>query len=557
MLCWVRIMTEHKKTALIIEDGPKGNERKIKLCDDYSIAHIGYIVKEGKTMIDTHTSITDINLSVRTLNLLMRDGINTVGDYLAKRDELAVLYPLKVKEADKCLDEYKDSERIIEYISVDKIKPHPDNPRKDVGDVSELAESIKQNGIMQNLTVIPTDNGEYMALIGHRRLAAAKAAGLDKVPCVVVGNLSRSEQVSIMLAENMQRSDLTVMEQVDGMQMMLDLGDTVSTISKKTGMSETTVRRRLSIAEYNHDEVKSSFDRGATLADYDEIKKIRDKDKRNELVKTFGTVNYDWQLKRALDDQKNEDFKKRAIDFLQPFATPIENVVDMQYVYCYYSSSSAELKLPEKYDSSRNYYYIERNFGVELYTDYTTAELEAKEQRKTASEQVQQKAAERRERAGRLDKICEDMCASRIEFMRNFKELPQKKAVDKLCVIYDINSIVTSVANSEDGYIESFKPADIMRDLYPDQKPAEVIGNNAMISPDKQLIVTLLAIIDAFDDISAHTWQADYEYNANLTGTYKVLALLGYQISDVEQSILDGTNELYYKEDGQNANNKD
>ena len=59
-------------------------------------------------MIDTHTSITDINLSVRTLTLLMRDGINTVGDYLAKRDELAALYPLKVKEADKCLGTHED-----------------------------------------------------------------------------------------------------------------------------------------------------------------------------------------------------------------------------------------------------------------------------------------------------------------------------------------------------------------------------------------------------------------------------------------------------------------
>lgn len=542
------IPTNAQKKRSPSKDDPK--KKRIKLCDDYSIAHIGYIVKEGKTMIDTHTSITDINLSVRTLNLLMRDGINTVGDYLAKRDELAVLYPLKVKEADKCLDEYKDSERIIEYISVDKIKPHPDNPRRDVGDVTELTESVKQNGIMQNLTVIPTDNGEYMALIGHRRLAAAKAAGLDKVPCVVVGNLSRSEQVSIMLAENMQRSDLTDMEQVDGMQMMLDLGDTVSTISKKTGISQTTVRRKLSLTEYDREAVKASFERGGTFADYENIKKIRDKDKRNKLVGLIGTANYTWQLKSALDSQKNEDFKRQVINFLQPYAKPVENVIDMQYIYCYYSSaSSAELKLPEKYDNSRNYYYIEKGYGVELYTDYTAAERETMDQRKAASEQVQQKAAERRERAGRLDKICEDMCASRIEFMRSFKGLPQEKAVDKLCVIYDINSIITSVANSEDGYIESFEPADIMRDLYPDQKPAEVIGNNAMISPDKQLIVTLLAIIDAFDDISAHTWQADYEYNANLTGTYKVLALLGYQISDVEQSILDGTHEDYFKED--------
>ena len=496
-------------------------------------------------MIDTHTSITDINLSVHTLNLLMRDGINTVGDYLAKRDELAALYPLKVKEADKCLDEYKDSERIIEYISVDKIKPHPDNPRKDVGDVAELAESVKQNGIMQNLTVIPTDSGEYMVLIGHRRLAAAKAAGLDKVPCIVVGNLSRSEQVSIMLAENMQRSDLTVMEQVDGMQMMLDLGDTVSTIVKKTGMSETTVRRRLSLAEYNRDDVKASIERGATIADFDEIKKIRDKDKRNKLVELIGTANYTWQLKSALDAQKREDFKQQVIDFLQPYAKPVDDVSGMHYICCYYSSEAKDIELPKGYDNSRNYYYAVKGYGIELYTDYTAAEREAMDQRKTASEQVQQKATERRERARRLDAICKDMQKSRIDFMRSFKGLPQEKAVDKLCIIYDINSIVTNVANSEDGYIESFKPADIMRDLYPDQKPTEVIGNDTMISPDKQLIVTLLAIIDAFDNIAAHTWQADYEYNANLAGTYKVLVLLGYQISDVEQSILDGTHEDY------------
>lgn len=500
-------------------------------------------------MIDTHINIADIKLAPRLYRFCERDNIKTVGDFLSKYEELKQLSQESADKIMEAINDLKDDERIIEYISVDKIKPHPDNPRKDVGDVSELAESIKQNGIMQNLTVISADNGEYMALIGHRRLAAAKAAGLDKVPCVVVGNLSRSEQVSIMLAENMQRSDLTDLEQVDGMQMMLDLGDTVSTISKKTGISQTTVRRKLSLTEYNREDIKAAFERGATFADYDKIKKIRDKDKRNELVKAFGTVNYDWQLKRALDDQKNEDFKKQVIDFLQPFAMPIENVVDMQYVCCYYSSSSAELKLPEKYDSSRNYYYIEKSFGVELYTDYTAAELEAKEQRKAASDFVQQKAAERRERAGRLDKICEDMCASRIDFMRNFKELPQKKAVDKLCTIYDINSIITSVANSEDGYIESFEPANIMRDLYPDKKPDEVIGNSAIISPDKQLIVNLLAIIDAFDDISCHTWQADYEYNANFVGTYKVLALLGYQISDVEKSVLDGTHEDYFKED--------
>ncbi len=83
----------------------------------------------------------------------------------------------------------------LQYIEVGNLFPHPDNPRKEIGDVSELAESIKQNGIFQNLTVVPNMvigevTGEvwqrgYKVIIGHRRLAAAKAAGLEKVPCVV------------------------------------------------------------------------------------------------------------------------------------------------------------------------------------------------------------------------------------------------------------------------------------------------------------------------------------------------------------------------------------
>ena len=64
----------------------------------------------------------------------------------------------------------------IVNIGLEHIHPHPDNPRKDLGDLTELAESIKKNGILQNLTVIPKEGepGEYIAIIGHRRSAAAR-----------------------------------------------------------------------------------------------------------------------------------------------------------------------------------------------------------------------------------------------------------------------------------------------------------------------------------------------------------------------------------------------
>lgn len=72
----------------------------------------------------------------------------------------------------------------IKYIPVSKLWGHPDNPRKDLGDVTELAESIKVNGVLQNLTVVPLigeitkkwDGESYRVIIGHRRLAAAKLA---------------------------------------------------------------------------------------------------------------------------------------------------------------------------------------------------------------------------------------------------------------------------------------------------------------------------------------------------------------------------------------------
>lgn len=119
-------------------------------------------------------------------------------------------------------------------IAIEKLHPHPQNPRKVIGDVTELAESIKANGILQNLTVVPINDDwtEFTVIIGHRRLAAAKQAGLTELPCAVV-EMSEKEQLSTMLTENMQRSDLTVYEEAKGCQLLLDLGDTVAEIAKK------------------------------------------------------------------------------------------------------------------------------------------------------------------------------------------------------------------------------------------------------------------------------------------------------------------------------------
>ena len=74
----------------------------------------------------------------------------------------------------------------IVEIPLSSIFAHPDNPRKNLGDLTELAESIQTNGILQNLTVVRNKlDDTYTVIIGHRRLAAAKLAGLTTVACVV------------------------------------------------------------------------------------------------------------------------------------------------------------------------------------------------------------------------------------------------------------------------------------------------------------------------------------------------------------------------------------
>ena len=104
----------------------------------------------------------------------------------------------------------------ITNINAKLIHQHPDNPRKDLGDLTELSESIKKKGIMQNLTVIPghwdedkTHHDEgYTLIIGHRRFAAGKMAGVTMYPCRIVQDMSYKDQVGTMLEENMQRIDL-------------------------------------------------------------------------------------------------------------------------------------------------------------------------------------------------------------------------------------------------------------------------------------------------------------------------------------------------------------
>ena len=204
----------------------------------------------------------------------------------------------------------------IVWLPVDSLEPHQDNPRKELGDLTELAESIRAKGILQNLTVVPfvsktnpkfNGAGRYTIIIGHRRCAAAKLAGLEKVPCVIT-EMSEREQIQTMMLENMQRSDLTLYEQAQGFQMMLDLGETKESIAETTGFSASTVSRRIKLLSIDKNKFQKAEERGATLEDYIKVAEIEDKKLRDKVTDSIGTSNFNWTL---LEARKKEMEKKK------------------------------------------------------------------------------------------------------------------------------------------------------------------------------------------------------------------------------------------------------
>ncbi|HSQ23841.1 MAG TPA: ParB/RepB/Spo0J family partition protein [Pyrinomonadaceae bacterium] len=133
-------------------------------------------------------------------------------------------------------------------LPIDKLDPNPDQPRTEIGDLTELTASIQEKGVLEPLLVKPTSTGRWMIIAGERRWRAASAAGLEELPCIEM-DVDESEVAEIALIENMQRKDLTPWEEADGLRALSEkFGYTHEEVARKVGKSRSTVTEALSIA---------------------------------------------------------------------------------------------------------------------------------------------------------------------------------------------------------------------------------------------------------------------------------------------------------------------
>ena len=137
---------------------------------------------------------------------------------------------------------------IGKVIPIDKIAPNPEQPRTEIGDLTELTNSIQQNGVLEPLLVKPKADGTWMIIAGERRWRASNLAGLTELPCIEF-DIDEKTIAEIALIENLQRKDLTIWEEADGLAYLAErFGYTHEEIAKKIGKSRTTVTESMALA---------------------------------------------------------------------------------------------------------------------------------------------------------------------------------------------------------------------------------------------------------------------------------------------------------------------
>lgn len=432
-------------------------------------------------------------------------------------------------------------------LPIDKLYPHPDNPRKSLGDLTELSESIKAKGVMQNLTVVPRaeEYGTYTIIIGHRRHAAAKKAKLKELPCVIV-EMSEQEQVATMLLENIQRSDLTAYEQAKGFQMMMDFGDSVAGIVEKTGFSESTVRRRLKMAELDEEVLKKVSSRQISFGDIDKLQEIEDPQTRNKVLEDIGTANFNNSLRTAVANQKRTAVLKKMRDAFE--AAGLKEVTWDEYHDFYNYDTS--ISNPDEVED-RVIHAVERGATAYYFsystTFYTLIKKDVTKTTQKSAEQIAREKAEqeRRERYAKLVEAFERAYALRREFIDKYPMAQALKNIVKIAAF--LVCMGMNDATSDSLCKKDFENLTFGREceLSSYEETCDMLDTPA--DGAKAMLVAVWLLTDR--KLDCYDWKGYYEENEDLNMIYEFLESLGYEMSDEERELLDGTSELYEKGD--------
>lgn len=389
----------------------------------------------------------------------------------------------------------------------------------------------------------------YTVIIGHRRLAAAKAAGLMELPCIVVEDMTLEEQISTMMTENMQRSDLTVYEEAEGFQMMMDFGNSVEQVADKAGFSESTIRRRVKLLSLDREAFKKSVKRGATLADFALLDKLDTEEAKNEVLKSVGTNNFRACLDRALREQKDRKTMNAIREVVASYATKADSKAAMPencLFYASYGSWSGTVEAPA--DAGEHaYWYTESGYGITVYRERTEEDKPAEKTPEQLAREA--KTEEYREKCRVIEEDEESAYRLRLNYLKEYG-FPKKAAETvalAACRMMILNP--DALGDMDEDTIEAVYGDGIYNDEH--DLDTAVLMENAQVNPMKMLMVLLFALTEPVNHRVHDTeWLGGFykcikDDESVYPGIYSALDGIGYEISDMEKSLLDGTHPSY------------
>ena len=468
--------------------------------------------------------------------------------------------------------------RAMVYIPAEKLFPHPDNPRKDLGDLTELTDSIIANGVMQNLTVVPTINstdeynlmvdgavkcssayrnhainhafsGDYTVIIGHRRHAAAVLAGERELPCVV-SDMDYLTQIATMMTENLQRVDLTVYEQAQGFkQLSMDFGMSIEKIAEKTGFSASTVRRRLKMAELNQETLKEVSGRQINLADFERLDKIDDEKLRDEALKEIGTANFNNQCVRAEQEmakrKRKAELRQLCLDAgLRGIAEGVgKDRKKYDCVKAFYGSPTQD-ELDELAAGHADLcFYVDRwnyVYTVSLKTD-------TKERIKDQKEETRKAAC------AALDEAFARAYTLRRDFIKSFSDAKAKASFPEIVAMMTMGEIQGYGGEFDEEAVELLG-GDVDQWNETENWDDSFLMVEGIVTGNPYLATLVMAYLKFYDHATENcrNYFANYCKNNKLKQIYDRLCAIGYEMSDEEKALMDGTSELYVKEEEEN-----
>ncbi|MEG2503591.1 MAG: ParB/RepB/Spo0J family partition protein [Carnobacterium sp.] len=438
---------------------------------------------------------------------------------------------------------------MIEYLNIEKLKSHPNNPRKDLGDLTELADSIKENGVLQNLTVNDNDDGTYTVVIGHRRLAALKMLEIETAPCVV-RKMDEATQVSMMLLENMQRNDLTPYEQAQGFQMCLDFGMDEELLKKKTGFSKTTIKHRLNLLKLNQDKFLKGVEKGATLQDYIDLEKIEDEKVKDKILDYIGTNDFRYKLNNELMIQENVKETKKFINMLKEYMDEVEHAPEgySYLTYLYGAANFVNFKIPEDIDKRKYIFINHREYSIKIYK-----EILENEKSKVIEKSDPKPLTQTDLNIEEIKKKTFTAYQTRLEFAKHTFKTNTFASTNIILFKYAFllisNNIVSFYSNTDEIF-EKITSLNIDET----ESKKDLIFKSFTNSYKVLFALIYASLENEMDNITVNNWKYSDDYGKfdssskeEIETLYDFLELFDYQASEEEKAIMFGTHELYVK----------